>query len=125
MGRPFHLVDDGWLDIGSFGRQGPGRRDALSPAQIDFITRTVRGTPEVMVKMLNRGGQNVRSVGQHLRYLSRDGSVAIDTDTGHRLQGPEGGKTLIDDWDLDLDEGRQTTDLRPRVIKNPPSLDYA
>ncbi len=78
-----------------------------------------------MVKMLNRGGQNVRSVGQHLRYLSRDGSVAIDTDTGHRLQGPEGGKTLIDDWDLDLDEGRQTTDLRPRVIKNPPSLDYA
>ena len=47
----------GWLDIGTHAQRGPGRRDQLSPAEIDIITRTVHRTPEVMVKVLNRGGQ--------------------------------------------------------------------
>ncbi len=61
-----HLIDTGggrgWLDIGSYARQGPGRRDRLSPAQIEFIARTVHRTPEVMVKMLNQGGQDLGAV---------------------------------------------------------------
>jgi hypothetical protein len=46
---PRHLIDVrsgmGWLDIGSYARYGPGRRDRPSPAQIEVIARTVHRTP--------------------------------------------------------------------------------
>ena len=44
------------LDIASYGRRGPGRRDRLSAAETELISRTVRRAPEVMVKVLTRGG---------------------------------------------------------------------
>jgi hypothetical protein len=44
------------LDIASYARRGPGRRDRLSQDEIELIRRTVRRTPEVMVKVLSRGG---------------------------------------------------------------------
>ncbi len=78
-----HLIDVGsgrlWLDIGSYARHGPGRRDRLSPAQIEVIARTVHRTPEVMVKVLNRGGQNLGAVARHIDYLTREGELEIET----------------------------------------------
>lgn len=54
------------LDIVSYGRRGPGRPPIFSPAERDYIGRTVRGVPEVMIKV--SGGGNtpdhcVRSFG--------------------------------------------------------------
>jgi hypothetical protein len=43
--------DRSFLDLVSYGRRGPGDRHHLMPAQIEQITRTVRRTPEVMVKI--------------------------------------------------------------------------
>jgi type IV secretory pathway VirD2 relaxase len=111
-----------WLDIGSHARQGPGRRDRLSPAQIEVIARTVHRTPEVMVKVLNRGGQNLRAVARHLDYLTRKGELEIETDEGERLKGKGAEAELLDDWDLDLDEDRRTADLKARGTRNPPKL---
>lgn len=74
---PKHLIDvgggRGWLDIGSYARQGPGRRDRLSPAEIQVIARTVHRTPEVMVKVLNRGGQNLGAVAPPYRLPDPQG----------------------------------------------------
>src|SRR5213080_2344307 len=92
------------LDIFSYARPGPGRRDRLSPAQIEVIARTVHRTPEVMVKVLNRGGQNLGAVARHLEYLTRKGELAIQTDEGARLKGKGAEGELLNDWDLDLDE---------------------
>jgi hypothetical protein len=50
------------LDLASYARHGPGRRDRLSPAHIALIARTVRGVPEVMIKMLNQGGNSLGAV---------------------------------------------------------------
>jgi hypothetical protein len=44
------------FDIASYARAGSSRRDRLSPKQIEQITLTVRRAPEVMVKVLTRGG---------------------------------------------------------------------
>jgi len=120
-----HLIDLGprtWLDIHSYSRRGPGRRDRFSAAQLEIVARTVQRTPEVMVKMLNRGGQGLGAVARHINYLDRDGDLEIHTDEGERLKGKGAEHVLIDDWDLDLEDTRRTADLKPRAMGKPPKL---
>ena len=117
---PINLGPKAWLDIGSYARHGPGWRDRLSPAHIAAITRTVRRTPEVMLKMLNDGGRDLGSVGRHLKYLDRGGELEIEMDDGEPLKGKGAAMALIDDWGLDLDEKRRTADLKPRKSRKPP-----
>ena len=66
-GMPRRVIDVGrepgmLLDIASYARRGPGRRDRLPQDEIELIARTVRRTPEVMVKVLSRGGQDLKSI---------------------------------------------------------------
>ena len=110
------------LDIASYARRGPGRRDRLSPAEIELITRTVRRTPEVMVKVLSRGGQDLKAIGRHLGYLNRGGEVDMETDDGQQLSGEGVEKELLEDWDLDLEEHRRKADLESRSSRPPPKL---
>ena len=99
------------LDIFSYGRPGPARRDRLSIAEIECVRRTVSRAPEVMVKVLSRGGQNFAALRRHVDYLSRRGQLEIETDDGERLQGKELQHKLLDDWDLDLEDRRRRSDL--------------
>jgi hypothetical protein len=110
------------LDIRSDARHGPGRRDHLSPAQVEYIARTVRRTPEVMVKVLSHGAHDLRGVSRHIKYLVRDGEVEIETDYGQRLEGKGLEKEILDDWDLDLDEARTAPDQRLPGKRPPPKL---
>jgi hypothetical protein len=123
---PRRLIEAGsgkpLLDIASYARPGPGRRDHLSRDEIELIARTAGRTPEVMVKVLSRGGQDVKAVGRHIAYLNRGGDVEIETDDGQRLSGNGVEKDLLEDWDLDLDEHRRTADLLPRPNRSPPKL---
>jgi hypothetical protein len=109
------------LDIASYARRGPGHRDRLSPAEIQQITRTVRRTPEVMVKVLSRGGQDLGAVRRHLDYLRLrdDGELELETDDGQRLSGEGRSKDLLEDWDLDLEEHRRQSDLDARRSRSP------
>jgi predicted transcriptional regulator len=110
------------LDIASYARRGPGRRDHLSHDEVELITRTVRRTPEVVVKVLSRGGQDLKAVGRHLAYLNRGGDVEIETDDGQRLSGEGVEKDLLEDWDLDLEEHRRNAALESRSNRPPPKL---
>jgi hypothetical protein len=110
------------LDISSYARRGPGRRDRLSPAEIELIGRTVNRTPEVMVKVLTRGGRNLKAVRAHLAYLTRGGELDIETDDGERISGKKVERDLIDDWNLDLEEYRPGSRLGPRTNRKPPKL---
>jgi hypothetical protein len=110
------------LDLRSFGRNGPGRRDPLSPADLAVITRTVRRTPEVMVKVLTQGGQNLGAVGRHFNYIDRGGELPIETDDDTPLKGRGVGKFLIEDWDLDLEKDRRAANVKARGVKRPPKL---
>jgi predicted transcriptional regulator len=122
---PRRLIDVGarpLLDIASYARRGPGRRDHLSQDEIELIARTVRRTPEVMVKVLSRGGQDLKAVGRHLAYLNRRGEVEIETDDGQRLSGHGVERELLEDWDLDVEEHRRKADLESRSSRPPPKL---
>jgi hypothetical protein len=109
------------LDIASYARPGPGRRDRLSRDEIELIERTVSRTPEVMVKVLSRGGQDLKAVGRHIAYLNRGGDVEIETDDGQHLSGKGVEKELLEDWDLDLEE-RRTGGIEYWSRRTPPKL---
>ncbi len=102
------------LDIASYTRRGPAERAHLGQEEIQVLSRTVRRTPEVMVKVLTKGGQDLKAVERHLSYLSRDGDVEIETDDGQHLRGEGVEQELLQDWDLDLEEARRTRELRSR-----------
>lgn len=110
------------LDIASYARRGPGRRDRLSPAEVQQIERTVRRAPEVMVKVLSRSGQDLRAVQRHLDYIGRKGEVEIETDEGERLKGRGVEKELLEDWDLDLESHRRRADLDAGAGRMPTKL---
>lgn len=109
------------LDLVSYARRGPGRADQLSPAEVQQIERTVGRTPEVMIKVLSQGGQDLRAVRRHFEYLSRRGELDIETDDG-TLQGKGAEKELLEDWDLDLDAHRRRNELTAVNRRKPPKL---
>jgi Relaxase/Mobilisation nuclease domain len=123
---PRRLIDVGGgkplLDIASYARRGPGRRDHLSHDEAELIGRTVRRTPEVMVKVLSRGGQDLKAIGRHIAYLNRGGDLEIETDDGQRLSGQGVEKDVLEDWDLDLEEHRRKADLESWSRRPPPKL---
>jgi hypothetical protein len=113
---PSGMANERLFDLVSYARRGPGRRNHLSPGEIAQVARTVRRTPEVMVKVLSRGRQDLKAVGRHLDYLRlRDeGELGLETDDGQRLTGDTVTQELVESWDLDLEEHRRRSDLDAR-----------
>ena len=108
------------LDIASYGRRGPGDR-LPSKAEIAHISRTVRRTPEVVVKV-SGGARSLRGVSQHLDYIGREGRGDVHTDDGERLQRKGFEKELLEDWDLDLEAQRRRSERAIAAGRKPPKL---
>jgi hypothetical protein len=110
------------LDIVSYGRGGPRESGGrLTPEQVDQVRRTVQRVPEAVVKVLRRDSNDLRAVGKHLDYMGRYGELELETDDGERLQGRI-GMSLLDDWDLDIDEVRRQATLSATKGRKPPKL---
>jgi hypothetical protein len=110
------------LDIVSYGRGGPGETGGrLTPAQLEMIQRTVRRTPEAVVKVLPRASNDLKAVGNHLDYIGRKGDLELETDEGERLSGRI-RKNVLDDWDLDIDDVRRQATLVATKRRQPPKL---
>jgi hypothetical protein len=86
------------------------------------IASYARRTPEVMVKVLSGGGQDLGAVRRHLDYLGRAGELDLETDDGEQLRGKGTEKALLGDWDLDLDTDRRHADLSAANGRQPPKL---
>ena len=101
--RPVRLPGAGHplLDIHSGGRIGPGQWRPFSPAEIQQIARTVRRTPEVMLKVTG-GGTSVGAVAAHFGYMSRQGKLEIETDDGVSVKGRDDQKEMLKNWHLEL-----------------------
>jgi hypothetical protein len=114
--RLVRLPSDGppLFDIVSHGWVAPGMPGRFSRAQIDQIARTVRHIPEVMVKVTG-GGTRSGAVAAHFAYISRQGSLEIETDEGERIGRREEQKRLLEDWHLELTSGQ----YRQRAVGAP------
>ena len=113
-----------FFDPVSYGRALPERERPLSISQIKLITRTVGRTPEVMVKVINKGSSSVAGVSGHVGYIGRQGGVELETDQGEILQGQKVGNALLEDWNLDLIQQRGKINLTPNKPDQPPRLVY-
>ena len=107
------------FDLLSYARRGPGRRDQVSLSDVLQIARIVGRTPEVMVKVLSRGANDLTAVRKHLEYIGRKGKVDLETDDGNKTQA---AADILDDWDLEFDEYRAGADLSATGRKQPPRL---
>lgn len=109
------------FDLLSYARRGPGRTDRLSPAQVEQVARTVRRTPEVMVKV-SGGGTSAKGVAAHFKYLNRRPEFEIETDDGEHLRGRGSVKGLVEDWDLELDAAESQSAYSGRPGRKPVKL---
>jgi hypothetical protein len=109
--RTFSIRRDPLFDLVSLGRGGPGDTGRhFTPAQVEQIRRTVQRAPEAVVKVLPRDSNDLKAVGKHLDYIGRYGKLNLETDDGEYVSAGS-GKTLLDDWDLDIDDVRRQATL--------------
>lgn len=87
---PLHHVRAPRMSRGEPGRHARRVRDQLA--------RTLRRSPEVMVKITNRasGAQGMSAVRRHLRYISRNGKVELEDQDGMAVLGREALHDLTD-----------------------------
>lgn len=114
-------MNEPMFDLFSYARRGPGRRDRLSPAQIEQIARTTRRVPEAVVKVLPKAATDAKTVRKHFDYIGRYGELELETDDGSSVKGDDVGTQLTEDWDLDIEERRQS-DLTASRGRVPPKL---
>ena len=100
------------FDIASHARRGPGAR--WSPQELELITHTARRTPEVMVKV-SGGATSLQGAMAHLKYIDRRGRLEIETDQGEVVQGNDAEKSLIADWELDLQAAESRSPYRGKA----------
>jgi len=93
----------------------------MTPAQVEHIRRTVQRAPEVVVKVLSRGSNDLGAAGNHLDYISRNGELGLETDDGEQRRGKV-GMSILDDWDLDIDDARRQSALAATRGRQPPKL---
>ena len=112
------------LDLVSYGRRGRHTPLQFTSAQLEQIARTVRGVPEVMLKV-SSGGKRAEAVQSHLAYIDRHGKLEVHTDEGERLQGEGVARHLVDDWNLAAGKGQYRpapragkVDRRPKQAHN-------
>jgi hypothetical protein len=55
-----------------------------------------------MVKV-SGGSNSLRGAAAHFRYLTRKGTLELETDDGERVTGRDVASNLVEDWDLDID----------------------
>jgi relaxase-like protein len=110
------------FDIVSYGRGGAreGSR-RLMPEQVEQVRRTVQRAPEVVVKVLPRNSNDLKSAAKHLDYITRNRALALEGDS-EPAASVGNGMTLLEDWDLDIDGDRRQGKLSAKDGRKAPKL---
>lgn len=98
---------------------------AVTPAMRARLERIVARVPEVMVKITGRT-KGVAHLCSHLAYITRNGDLAAETETGVVMEGREGLRDLQDRWSedvaLDLRRANRTLSVN-MILSMPPGTD--
>lgn len=94
----------------------------------DQLARTLRRSPEVMVKITNKasGAQGMGAVRRHLRYISRNGKVELEDQDGMTVLGREPLHDLANAWRLGgwgIPEESRRREVFNVLLSMPPGTD--
>jgi Relaxase/Mobilisation nuclease domain len=112
-------LEEPLLDVISLARRGPNGR--LSREEISLVVRTLRRTPEVMVKV-SGGAKSPAGALAHLKYIDRHGDLELETDEGAKLKGGDSERSVVEDWDLDVLAARSRSPYRGAPGRKPSKL---
>ena len=84
-------------DTRLLGGSGTHRSPSLSPAAKERLGRIVARTPEVMVKVTGRT-RGITHLKAHLDYLTRNGRIVAETQSGELIGDRGGLRELHDEW---------------------------
>lgn len=92
------------------------------------IARTLRRTPEVMVKITNKAAsaQGMGAVRRHLRYISRNGRVELEDQNGDCIAGVDALRDLTQAWQLGgwgIPESSTRREVFNVLLSMPPGTD--
>ena len=92
------------------------------------IARTLKRTPEVMVKITNKAAsaQGMGAVRRHLRYISRNGRVELEDQNGDRITGIDALRDLTKAWQLGgwgIPESSTRREVFNILLSMPPGTD--
>ncbi|HWU61500.1 MAG TPA: hypothetical protein VN112_05685 [Ensifer sp.] len=76
---------------------------ARAQAIRDRLARTVKRSPEVMVKITS-ACRGMRQIGKHIDYISRKGELELEDQDGLVLKGREELRDLASDWRINSPE---------------------
>jgi len=81
--------------------------------------RAARGFRQAVVKVTGFG-RGTRGVGKAMDYISRDGALPLEKDSGELIKGRDEQKALIKEWSMDFDGHERSRDTAQIVFSMPP-----
>lgn len=117
---PFRHIRAPRMSRGQAGQDARRMREQLA--------RTIRRTPEVMVKITNKASsaQGMGAVRRHLRYISRNGKVELEDQDGLTVLGTQALHDLTDAWRLGgwgIPEESRRREVFNVLLSMPPGTD--
>src|SRR5665213_1377200 len=102
------MVHNSFLDFGRV-RTIRGHRLTIPMSLVDRV-RVSRGTPEAVVRVISYAG-GVGRVNKLMQYISRDGKLELETESGDRIMDVAEQKALVASWSTDFDSRKRSRDV--------------
>ena len=131
------VYDEEELDLnGARGKAGEGAHGAFLfeknaaevergywQGSISDRLRVAQGVPQAVIKITSHS-HGKSAVHRRLDYISREGELMIETETGERLLGKDETKRLLNDWAADFGGRKNGRDASCVVLSFPDGVDH-
>jgi hypothetical protein len=104
-------------------RFGDGAERRYWEGSISDRLKVARGLPQAVIKITSHS-HGKSAVHRRLDYISREGELMIETETGERLLGREETKSLLNEWSEDFGRRKGGRDASCIVLSFPEGVDH-
>lgn len=100
------------------GRGGPPARVKASSLSLAERLRTARGLPQAVAKVTHFQ-RTTAQCGRHWSYISRKGTLELETEDGEKLRSLGEQKELLKAWELDFDHHKRSRNQMNYTVSAP------
>ncbi len=100
------------------GRGAPPRTVNASALSVAERIRVARGLPQAIVKITSYA-RGTDACGRHWTYISRKGTLALESETGELLRDREEQRSLLEAWSVSFDKRTNARDQVNVVVSAP------